>query len=363
MEKKKYEKPGIEIRLVGVVLILIMVLIEGASFFGIWSLIDAYWLRSAIAEVVMCLPILIYFIRCRGQFVAMMRLNPVKIRVILLAVLIEICITPLAGLCNLITELFTPNTVNEVMGVYIDTTPYGLMIISMAIIPAIVEEIAMRGVVLSAFSRSGRKFAAILFASACFGLIHGNINQFAYAFVVGTVMAIVDEAADSIFPSMAMHFFTNGFSITFMYILQYSTITAEQAKGFMAQLGEETQEAEIVLPEEVVETVVNATMIITIAIVAALAVGGLFATSKLIAKIAQISGRTEYMKSIKPKFGKRKKAALEAGDSFAASQAGVNPVPELPKTRILNPALIVGMALWVGIMIFYELLVHGVIKL
>lgn len=363
MEKKKYEKPGIEIRLVGVVLILIMFFIEGASFFGIWSQIEDYWLRCAIGEIIMCAPVLIYLIRCRGQFVGMMRLNPVKIRVVLLAVVVEICVSPLAGLCNLITQLFTPNTVEVTIGEYAGQTPYWLMIISLALVPAIVEEIAMRGVVLSAFSRSGRKFAAILFASACFGLIHGNINQFAYAFVVGTVMAFVVEAADSVFPSMAMHFFTNGFSITFMYISQYSAITAEQAKGFMAQLGEETQEAEIVLPEEVVETIVNATMIITIAIVAALAVGGLFAASKLIAKIAQISGRTEYMKSIKPKFGKRKKAVLEAGDSFATAQAGVNLVPELPKTRILNPALIVGMALWVGIMILYELLLHGVIKL
>ena len=363
MEKKKYEKPGIEIRLVGVVLILIMVFIEGASFFGIWSLIEDYWLRCAIGEIIMCAPVLIYLIRCRGQFVGMMRLNPVKIRVVLLAVVVEICVSPLAGLCNLITQLFTPNTVEVTIGEYAGQTPYWLMIISLALIPAIVEEIAMRGVVLSAFSRSGRKFAAILFMSLCFGLIHGNINQFAYAFVIGTVMAIVDEAADSIFPSMAMHLFTNAFSITFMYIMQYSAIAEEQAKDIMTLLGEETQEAEIVLPAEVVDTITNATYIITVVLMVALAVGGLFAASKLISKIAAISGRTEYMKSIKPKFGKRRKAALEAENSFVAAQGGVNAVPELPKTRILNPVLIIGMSFWLALMVLNELIVQGVIKL
>ncbi len=373
MEKKKYESAGLEIRLVGVFLILTVVFVEGASFFGLWGAIKPYWLRTGLAEIVMCSPVLIYAFACKGQFISMLRLNPVKIRVVLLAIVVEICVTPLAGLCNLITGLFTPNVVDNVLGENADTTPYALMILSMAVVPAIVEELAMRGIILNAFSRSGRKFAAIVFASVCFGLIHGNINQFAYAFIVGMVMALVDEAADSVFPSIAMHFFTNGFSITFMYIMQYTAIAEEQARDILARIGEETPEAEIVLPEELVETLTSITMIISIAVVAVLAVGGLFAASKLISKIAEISGRTEYMKSIKPKFGKRKKAAVEAENAGAtnayaasssyASAPMTSGVPELPKTKILNPVLIIGMAIWVGLMILYELIVQGVIKL
>ncbi len=375
MEKKKYEKAGLEIRLVGVVLILTVVFVEGASILGLWNAIDAYWLRTGLGEIIMCSPVLIYLIWYRKQFVSMLRLNPVKIRVVLLAILVEICVTPLAGLCNLVTGLFTPNVVEASLGTNLSSTSYGLMILSMALIPAIVEELAMRGIVLSAFSSSGRKFTAIVFASVCFGLIHGNINQFAYAFIVGMTMALVDEAADSVYPSIAMHFFTNGFSITFMYIMQYTAIAEEQARDIMAQLGESSPEAEIVLSQELIDKLVDITMIITIVVVAGLAVGGLFGASKLIAKIAAISGRTEYMRSIKPKFGKRKKALANAYATNPANTADpanaiypantVNPgnaaVPELPKTKILNPVLIIGMAVWVGMMVLYELVIHGVI--
>ena len=86
-----------------------------------------------------------------------------------------------------------------------------LFFVSIAVVPAIVEEIAMRGVVLHAMVRYGKVFA-IVSSAFVFGILHGNLIQAPFAFMVGIVLGFITIKTNSIIPAMLIHFCNNGLS-------------------------------------------------------------------------------------------------------------------------------------------------------
>jgi len=361
--EKNYEKPGVESKLVGISLILSFILIEGGSRLGLFGVIKTYWARSVFIEAIVVIPGLAFLIWDKKQFVSMLRINPVKIRVILLAVLVEICAMPLMALCNIITESFTTNTAGVAISTMMGDTPYILMIMAMGAVPAILEELLSRGLYLSAFKRSGRVMPAIIFAALCFAISHGNINQFAYAFVIGTVMGLVVEATGSVITSIAMHFFTNAFSITIMYYAYYADIAIEQTNELLGT--GDNKIAELMVDSEAMEMFETTMKITTILIVAGLAILGIVGIYKLLGRMALICGRYEHMRSFLPQAGifRMRNGYLDDMLITDASKAREEALPKLPCTRIMNPLLAVGILLWLGQTVVYELVVHGVINL
>ena len=92
-----------------------------------------------------------------------------------------------------------------------------LSTVCIAVIPALVEEFAFRGVVLGVLKKHDEMFA--IFASAfLFGLLHGNFVQIPFAFIVGLVAAFVRVKSNSMLPSILIHF-GNNFYATIMTAL------------------------------------------------------------------------------------------------------------------------------------------------
>lgn len=88
--------------------------------------------------------------------------------------------------------------------------PFGgmLLILGSAFAPALVEEFALRGVVMGSLRRFGDGFA-IFVSSALFGLMHGNLVQTPFAFVVGLGLGYVVVASGSMWTSVTVHFINN----------------------------------------------------------------------------------------------------------------------------------------------------------
>ena len=83
-----------------------------------------------------------------------------------------------------------------------------------AILPGICEEMTHRGMLLNGLKKQGLAKALIL-SSLMFGLMHLNINQFFYAFLVGLIIGFIAICANSIIPAMIVHF-TNNFINTYL---------------------------------------------------------------------------------------------------------------------------------------------------
>ncbi len=95
-----------------------------------------------------------------------------------------------------------------------------LYYLSISVVPAIVEEIFLRGMVLNRLMPYGRRFA-IISSAFVFMLMHTQINGWLPIFAAGVVLACVYVYTDNIYLAMALHFVNNSYSFLMMYIQQY----------------------------------------------------------------------------------------------------------------------------------------------
>lgn len=86
------------------------------------------------------------------------------------------------------------------------------MTLFVAVIPAILEEIAIRGVLLQPLRRFGDGFAIVV-SAVIFSLLHGNMVQIPYTVIAGIYFGYVMVATGSLWPSIILHFFNNFYSV------------------------------------------------------------------------------------------------------------------------------------------------------
>lgn len=94
-----------------------------------------------------------------------------------------------------------------------------LMFISTAIIPAFVEELLFRGVILSNI-RPYSEGGAILISALLFGLMHQTPFQLFYATAIGVILGIIRVKTGSIWTGILVHFFNNFLSVLQTYLLE-----------------------------------------------------------------------------------------------------------------------------------------------
>lgn len=120
--------------------------------------------------------------------------------------------TLLTAVTTLITKLFSAGgTTIPTADFSVDSPSAKAIILTtlyLVVVAPIAEEIVFRGLILKVLSPFGKK-NAILLSAVLFALMHKNIPQAVGAFVIGIIFAIVDTKANSIVPSIIMHFLNN----------------------------------------------------------------------------------------------------------------------------------------------------------
>lgn len=86
-----------------------------------------------------------------------------------------------------------------------------------AVTPAILEEILMRGIILDGYRNKSRIVAAIM-NGLMFGILHLNSFQFFHTFVAGFIASILVFATNSIFAGMFIHVINNGLPLIINYL-------------------------------------------------------------------------------------------------------------------------------------------------
>lgn len=100
-----------------------------------------------------------------------------------------------------------------------------LMFLTVAVFPAIVEELLYRGVLYRYLRVHGVQFAAIT-SSIIFGLIHLNFLQFFFASFMGIVCCYIYEATGKIRYSMLLHLLNNSVLVLFSILFVTDEISA-----------------------------------------------------------------------------------------------------------------------------------------
>lgn len=87
--------------------------------------------------------------------------------------------------------------------------PMFLLLLALAAAPAICEEIAFRGFLLSGFSRGGKIRLAVILSSLSFGIIHMIPQQVFNAALLGIILGMICVRSRSLFPGIVFHFLHN----------------------------------------------------------------------------------------------------------------------------------------------------------
>lgn len=89
------------------------------------------------------------------------------------------------------------------------TQPLWFVLLAFALAPAICEEVAFRGFILSGFNRSGRTWLAIGLSSVAFGVMHMIPQQVFNASILGVVLGMLAIRGNSLIPCFVFHLIYN----------------------------------------------------------------------------------------------------------------------------------------------------------
>jgi membrane protease YdiL (CAAX protease family) len=137
---------------------------------------------------------------------------------VFLLVVLAILMQPPLMLISGLTSLLFPNEMGAYMQETAELHPYWLMIIAIAVTPAICEEVVFRGYIQSKFKNTTFWYMALV-NGLFFAIIHLNAHQFTYAFMAGVIFAYVVFATRSIRAGIIMHFVLNAVQVTLVFAL------------------------------------------------------------------------------------------------------------------------------------------------
>lgn len=146
------------------------------------------------------------------------RLHWPRLKWLGMAVLLPLLLQPLAiTLQNLLSKSFfpeLPSGIQETLAPLGDPSisVYKLLLV-FALVPAICEELAFRGFILSGFARNGRTTVAIVFSALLFGVMHMIPQQVFNAFLLGLVMGLLALRSGSLLPGVVFHFINNATAV------------------------------------------------------------------------------------------------------------------------------------------------------
>lgn len=173
-------------------------------------------LTSVWDEVALVIPAFVFLAVSGEKWGNALGLRRIRFTSVLMTFLFIMMTLPLANAAGGFSQIFTDNIVVEASA-YMAGSSFISVFFLIAVLGPLCEEIAFRGFVFRGY-RSGAGFWRAAIASAfLFGLMHMNLNQFIYTFVVGILLALLTEATGSIWPGFFYHMFFNAIAVFAMY--------------------------------------------------------------------------------------------------------------------------------------------------
>lgn len=159
-------------------------------------------------------------------------------RYVLIALGLALALNPFVRELSVVADwLFpAPKQVTEHVEALMRSIPsvwVGLLVF--ALIPAITEEFAFRGFILSGLERGHRARTAVVISALLFGFLHVLIslfNQFFTASLLGLVLGLMAVRSRSLLPGVVFHFVNNGLAIVLASVTADATGRAAVSRLF-----------------------------------------------------------------------------------------------------------------------------------
>jgi len=145
----------------------------------------------------------------------LLNLSPAALMAIPVVMMLAVCVHPIARALQAIVLYLYPlsDGVKEELAKLFTDIHTPTLIIMLTVVPAICEELAFRGFILSGLRHMGHKWRAIVVSSIFFGVTHGVFQQSLVACLLGTLIAYIAVQTGSIFPGIIFHMLHNGLQL------------------------------------------------------------------------------------------------------------------------------------------------------
>ena len=167
--------------------------------------------------VIIATPALMMGAMLTSSLRATFRLRWPRLAELAAAAILPLVLHPLAlALAGLLQGFFPPlpPAIVETLGSMADASqPLWLLLLAFAAAPAVCEELAFRGFILSGFARGGRIYIAMVFSSLAFGIMHLIPQQVFNASLLGLVLGLMAIRSRSLVPGIVFHFEFNGLEV------------------------------------------------------------------------------------------------------------------------------------------------------
>ena len=167
-----------------------------------------------------------YIFYKKGLVGTMPMAKPLKIKYLPLVIVAGFGLCLFGNVINsylmLFFEMFSGSELDYSIATKIPETVPGIILfyIGTAVVPALIEEFALRGIVMQPLRRYGDWFA-IICSALVFSLMHCNLVQIPFAFIAGIVIGYAVTVTESLWTGVIIHFLTNSFSVTVTLIYEF----------------------------------------------------------------------------------------------------------------------------------------------
>ncbi|MBX9790648.1 MAG: ABC transporter permease subunit [Pirellulales bacterium] len=132
------------------------------------------------------------------------------------AALLALCVHPLANVLQRgVLKLYPikDEVALQLESLFSGPANLWLMLLFVAVLPAICEELAFRGFILSGFRHLGHKWRAIVLSSVFFGLTHAVFQQSLITSLLGVLIGYLAVQTGSLWPGMVFHVTHNSLAL------------------------------------------------------------------------------------------------------------------------------------------------------
>ncbi|MBD3676093.1 MAG: CPBP family intramembrane metalloprotease [Planctomycetaceae bacterium] len=203
--------------------IMIMQFLSFGLFQGLFSdpnvsKADAILQSLAVQQLaIIASPALFMGLMLTSSFRRTFRLHAPRLKWVAMGILLPIFLLPLSMTLQSYLHWFFPELPPRIKEILAPMSDPNLSLIKLvgvfALLPALCEELAFRGFILSGFSRNGRTGVAVVFSALLFGVMHMIPQQVFNAFLLGLVLGLLALRSGSLLPGVLFHFVNNALGV------------------------------------------------------------------------------------------------------------------------------------------------------
>ncbi len=205
-----------------------------------------YYLRLFLLELLLIGgPPLAYMLILRmdvGKVIRYNKINPVEVLLVLGMAIFGYGVTVILNLVWYWIASHWGTPVGQQLPAIENGTQLLAAVLAMGLVPAVVEEILFRGLILRGYEKFGSRISIVM-TGILFGILHLQLMTIPSIILLGIIISYVVYRTNSIYAGMIYHFVHNTITICFLFVQNALLKTQDMVEGLPQDISQLPDEA------------------------------------------------------------------------------------------------------------------------